>query len=475
MKKLLILFFCSFLALGSLAQEKQEPASVNIISKQLDKVNNALSKKLDKINRKLEKKLMKLYPQLKGVNLDSLMDERVYNNDKLAKLDSVQLNVPGDTLSPQMPDVNSLGAEQINSLDLPDSAITAIQKLREELMADMELTPRGLDLHQEMGETMAKLGKTEELMKTLKAPNIPELPDLKIPALPEVPDVKTLLPKDIQGLEAQLTEYSGLLEEYKGEFDGWEEKLLARVTNLEEVKLLQEQKARMDAYKPLPEGYRQNMEGFQTNDFVKEKLQAKAEEIKKVGGKSLQEKFDTAQKKVSEAKEKYGSLNSLDDAPKRKPNPYKGEPFLKRIKVGGNFQANRQQPTSIDAALQLSYIINQNARIGTGFSYRIATQKRITNIDFDDHVFTSRAFFDYTFFKSIYAEALYESSSVEVLDQNDVPQGKQWVQSAMLGLGNRFSITKKIEGSIATLYNVLHDAQSPYNSPWVLRVGFGFK
>lgn len=475
MRKFLILLCCGFLALGALAQEKQEPASVNIISKKLDKVNSALSKKLDKINKKLEKKLLKFYPQLKGVNIDSLMEERVYNQDKLAKLKNAQVNVPGDTLNPQAPDVSSLGADKINSLDLPDSTITTIQKLREELMAELNLTPKGLDLHQEMGETMAKLGKTEELMKTLKAPNIPELPDLKIPALSEVPDIKTLLPKDIEGLESKLTEYSGLMDQYKSEFDGWEEKLLAKVTNLEEIKLLQEQKARMDAYKPLPEGYRDNMEGFQTNDFVKEKLQAKAEEIKKVGGASLQEKLDKAQQKMSEAKEKYGSLNSLDDAPKRKPNPYKGEPFLKRIKVGGNFQVNRQQPTSIDAALQLSYIINQNARIGTGLSYRIATQKRITNLDFDNQVFTTRAFFDYTFFRSIYAEALYESSSLEVVDQNDVSQGKQWVQSGMLGLGNRFTIAKKLQGNFTTLYNFLHDVRSPYSSPWVFRVGFELK
>ncbi|GAB5524081.1 MAG: hypothetical protein Roseis2KO_19530 [Roseivirga sp.] len=461
--------------MGALAQEKQEPASVNVISKQLDKVNNALSKKLDKINKKLTKKLMKLYPQLKGVNLDSLMEERVYHKDKLAKLDSVQLNVPGDTLNPQMQDVGSLGTEQINSLDLPDSTITAIQKLREQLMADMDLTPRGLDIHQEMGETMAKLGKTEELMKSLKTPEFPELPDVKIPALPEVPDVKTLLPKDIGKLESQLSELTSLMKDYKEEFKGWSEKFLARATSLKEVKMLQQQKERMDAYKPLPEGYRESMEGFQTNDFVKEKLQSKAEDIKRVGGASLQEKLDKAQQKISEAKEKYGSLNSLEDAPKRKPNPYKGEPFLKRIKVGGNFQVNRQQPASIDAALQLSYLINQNARIGTGFSYRIATQKRITNLDFDDQVLTSRAFFDYTIFKAIYLEALYESSSLEVVDQDDVSQGKQWVQSGMLGIGNRITVAKKIQMNVTTLYNFLHDARSPYSSPWVFRLGFGLK
>jgi hypothetical protein len=438
-------------------------------------VNSTLSRKLDRINKKLEKKLLKRYPQLKGVNLDSLMEERVYQQDREVLAEQEGPEMPMDSLDVDLPELKNIGSEELNDLDLPDSTLTAIQRLREELMADMDLTPKGLDIHQEMGETMAKLGKTEELIKQLNAPDLPEFPELNLPSLPEAPDVRTLLPKDIQGLEDQLTEYGGLMEKYKDEFDGWEEKLLAKATSLDEVKLLQEQKERMDAYKPLPEGYRQNMEGFQTNDFVKEKLEAKAEEIKKVGGTSLQEKFDKAQSKVAEAKKKYGSLDNLDDAPKRKPNPYKGEPFLKRIKVGGNFQANRQQPTSIDAALQVSYIINQNARVGTGFSYRIATQKRITNLDFDNQVLTSRAFFDYTFFRSLYAEALYESSSLEVVDQNDISQGRQWVQSGMLGVGNRFSIAKKLQGSFTTLYNFLHDARSPYSSPWVFRVGFELK
>lgn len=474
MRKFLIFFFCGFLALGAVAQEEPAPA-VNILSKQLDKVNNALSKKLDKINKKLEKRLVKLYPQLKGVNIDSLMEERVYNNDKLAKLKNSTADLPTDSLSLDAPDLNQIAGEKVDELAISDSTLTVIQKLREELMADMDLTPRGLDLHQEMGETMAKLGKTEELMKSLKTPDFPELPDLKIPTLPKVPDVKTLLPKDIGKLESQLSELTTLMKDYKGQFKGWSEKFLARATSLEEVKMLQQQKERMDAYKPLPEGYREKMEGFQTNDFVKEKLQAKAEDIKRVGGTGLQEKFDVAQKKIAEAKEKYGSLNSLEDAPKRKPNPYKGEPFLKRIKLGGNFQVNRQQPASIDAALQLSYLINQNARIGTGFSYRIATQKRITNLDFDDQVFTTRAFFDYTVFKTIYAEALYESSSLEVIDRNDISQGKQWVQSGMVGIGNRLSVAKKIEMNVTTLYNFLHDERSPYSSPWIFRVGFGLK
>ena len=479
MRKLLISFLYIFLCLGMAAQEPAKTTpSINIVSKQLDKANQALSKKLDKINRKLQKKLLKLYPELKGMNIDSLLDERVYQQDKLAKLKKAELKNPTDSMnldSPEVPDVNGPASEKIKELELPDSTITAIQKLREEFMADMNLTPQGLELNEDLRETMAKLGKTEELMKQIKSPDFPELPDLKVPALPEVPEINTLIPKDLSGLESKLTDYSGMLTQYKGEFDGWEEKLLAKATNLKEVKLLQDQKALMDAYKPLPDGYREKIEGFQTNDFVKGKLEAKAEELKKVGGGSLQEKFDAAQSKIADAKKKYGSLNSLDDKPKRKDNPYRGEPFLKRIRLGGNFQVNRQQPTSIDAALQLSYIINPRARIGTGFSYRINTQKRIANLNFDDQVFSTRSFFDYTFFKSIYAEALYEWSNVEVRDRNDVSQGKQWVQSGMLGIGNRFNITKGLEGTVTTLYNFLHEERSPNSSPWVVRIGFGIK
>ncbi|WP_421977247.1 hypothetical protein [Roseivirga seohaensis] len=99
-------------------------------------------------------------------------------------------------------------------------------------------------------------------------------------------------------------------------------------------------------------------------------------------------------------------MESLKDAPNRKPNLYKGDPFLKRIKWGGNFQVNKKEPVSVDIALQASYLLNKRARVGAGASYRVTVGKNFQQIDFKDQVFGTRTFLDYTIYKSIYLEAL---------------------------------------------------------------------
>ena len=475
MRKLwVILFFASFM-LAAHAQEQAEPVKTDIITKKLEKVNQALSKRLDKINNKLQKKLLKLYPQLKDVNIDSLLESRITYPGSTGASDTVGLDSTSLVAPGQLTAFETQAMSKLDSMGLDDETLASINELKQQLTADLGKTPRGLDVHQNMSESLAKLGKMEELQKQLVLPEFPEMPELKLPATPDASQFKSALPQaDLDKLKGQLTEVSTLFDEYKKGFEGWEEKLLNQVTSLEEVKLLQSQKKMMDAYKPLPEGYRDNLEGFQTNDFVKKRLEAKAEEIKKVGGKSLQEKFDEAQSKMADAKKKFESLNSLEDAPKRRPNPYKGDPFLKRIKLGGNLQVNRQAPTSIDAALQAAYLMNARARIGFGLSYRFVTQGKVNGVRTNDYVFSTRSFFDYTLFKNIYAEALYEWSNTEVRDRNDVSLGKQWVQSGMLGLGNRFSLAKKVQGNFTALYNFFHDERSPNPSPWVFRVGFEF-
>ena len=439
--------------MSSYAQEQTATQPIEKLSAKLEKANRSLSHKLEKLNRRLIKKLEKAYPQLKEVNLDSLMEERVY---QAQQQDTSSHPTDSPTLA-------------------TDSTWLQIQKLKAELLADQELTPGGLDLHQQMDESLAELAKTQELLKQWQMPGLPELPEIDLPALPNTPDPGELMSaKHLDKLKGELTGLKTLMDRYTQQFEGWPEELLNRATNLEEVKLLQNQKKLMDAYKPLPEGYRENMEGFQTNDFVKEKLQAKAEEIKKVGGKSIQERFTEAQAEMDEAKKKYSSLNSLSDTAKRQANPYAGQPLLKRLRWGGNFQVNRQEPTSIDAALSVSYLINARARLGLAGAYRVTTRKRITNLDFDNEVYTTRGFLDYTLFKTFYLEGLYEWSYTDVLDRNDISQGRQWVRSAMLGLGNRFTLTRGIQGNFVTLYNFSHDERSPYNSPWVFRVGFEF-
>jgi len=221
----------------------------------------------------------------------------------------------------------------------------------------------------------------------------------------------------------------------------------------------------------LPEGYRGNLDQFQTHDFVKEKLQQKAEEFKKMGETSLQDKFDQAQQKINEAKDKFPSLESVEEAPKRY-NPYKGQPFLKRVVLGGNFQVNRQQPVSFDAAINLTYPLGLKSSVGISGATRIFVQKPKEN-QVKDNATSIRSFGRYNFWKAFFIQGNYEYTQLQPTDINEADLGERWVQSALIGLGRSMTIKKGIQMNLTVFYDLFFDATtSPNNQALVMRLGF---
>ena len=465
MRVWLVHIFLCLMPLGLLAQQGAgEALPVEKQVADLTKSNNALQKELSKLKEKLDGMLDKKLASLDPNQVDSLMNFQVPRPG----LDSLSDQAGGKLQDYLNTPLKPSFIDSLQNL-APGGELAQLDALQQDLLAKTQLTPPNLDIAQDLQVSIKELEELKQLYAKL------QVPELNQPGFAEGLQKNTLpkgrfdkLMKRGAGLQEELTAYTS-------QFESWDQKLLEQVTSLEEVALIKEQVERANNYKFLPEGYRENMEGMQTNDFVKEKLQAKAEEIERVGAKSIQEKFDEAQAKMTEAKEKFPALESVENAPKRPPNPYADEPFLKRLKLGFNFQANRQDPASLDLALNVSYLLNKNARFGLGGSYRIGLEENLGGINFDDQVYGVRSFFDYTFFRSFYAEALYEwtSTSVPTL-QNDDATTTQWVPGGMLGVGNRFRVTKKLSGNAVMLYNFMHDADSPNPSPWVFRFGFEF-
>ncbi|MCE7991938.1 MAG: hypothetical protein HEP71_08160 [Roseivirga sp.] len=493
MKRLTFILLLCILTLPLLAQEGPgEPLAIEKMTEELSSANKTLQKEMAKLEKKLNKLLRNKVASLNPGQLDSLTKFQlpVASVDSIKDLAKViRIPEPGtdqlgiDKLTTKVDslagllDVNKLSLEKylgaklngqfLDSLQslMPDTELGKIGELQSKILSSSKITPPDLDIAKQLQVTITELDELKLLYAKIK------LPELNGPNLESVLS-DDIIPKGrFDKLMKKAGSFEEILDKYTAEFENWDQKLLERVTSLEEVAKIQKLKDRIDKYEFLPEGYRKNMDGMQTNDFVKKKLEAKAEELKKVGAKSLQEKLDAAQAKISEAKEKFPSLESVEEAPKRPENPYKGDPFLKRLKLGGNFQVNRQEPASVDASLRVSYLMNQNARFGFGGSYRIGTEKRL-KFNFDDQVLGLKTFFDYTIFRSVYAEALYEWNLSEVPAQDDVSFGKQWKQSGMLGLGNRFKVSKKVNGNFIALYNFFHDETSPHPNPWVVRFGF---
>jgi hypothetical protein len=438
-KKILLFISLCLFGFNTLAQEVPQTDDLPKLTKQMEKANKTLQKKIDHLKAKLTKKLKKSYPDLSADQLDSLRE---------AEIGEIPV--------------------EIEEALMQDTVLQQIKEWKTTLQNDLSSTPPNLDIAQDINVSIKELEELQSLYEKVKIPEL-KAPDLKSKA-------KELISKsEWASLGTKADDLTSLVKDYKNGFEGLDEKILARLTSIDEVKQLQEQQQRMAAYKPLPEGYREQMEGFQTNDFVKEKLEAKAEMIEKIGGPSLQEKFDAAQTKMSDAKEKFGSLESLKDAPKHAPNPYKDDPFLKRIKWGGNFQLGKSNPTTVDFAGQAAYLLNARARFGLGVSYRLEIGKDFKYVDFNDQVLGTRAFFDYTVFKSIYLEGLGQwDRSKPKAGNNEISSKPVWTPSAMLGAGNRFNLTKKLSGNFTALYNFLHNEKSTNPSPWIFRVGFEF-
>ena len=451
-RKTIILVSLLALCTTMQAQEATQTASIDTTTKKLEKANTALQNTIQKLQKKLIKKLTKKHRNLDARQLDSLIT---------AKLNTIE-----EKLSKILPDSSKAF---ISKLCTPCAEIATIQQ---DLQEKVSLTPPNLDIAKDIKISIKELDQLKNLMQSLNLPDLNQLKslDLKTLATEKLPISKT----DLTKLQSSAANLKGLLDNYAKQFEGWEEKLIAQITSIEELKMLQEQQQRIANYKPLPAGYRDKIQGMQTNNYVKEQLEAKAEEYKKIGKTTLQEKLDQGLAQITKAKTKFPSLESLKDAPKRPPNPLKGEPLIKRLKLGGDIQVNKQNPTSIDLSLQVGYLLNPKAQLGIGAAYRISTGDRFKKVDFNEALFTSKIFFNHFVYKTFYTQAIFENNRIMIKDQNDISNGKQWVQSGMVGIGKEFPITKKMKGSTSILYNLLHDEKSPYQKPWVFRVGFIF-
>ena len=216
------------------------------------------------------------------------------------------------------------------------------------------------------------------------------------------------------------------------------------------------------------------MDQFQTNDFVKEKLESKAKELESVG-ESLQGRFDDAMVKMQEAKEEFPSLESLEEAPKRY-NPYRDQPFLKRLKFGGNLTYVPEKPVSIDFAGNVIYPINKRL----AFGFEIAGRARLgkidqttTNNDLAKNLLSIRSISRYQVTPALYLQANYEATQYNLTNSQDNLYSSLWHNTLLAGIGRRFVLKEKIKINTTVLYDFFYDpSRSPNKRSWVIRLGF---
>ncbi|WP_420385572.1 hypothetical protein [Roseivirga sp.] len=422
---------CIFLMLGGYAQNLNaqsinlNESSVSTTSGELQSSNAKLLKDLRKLKKKGKRTLAKQYPDASEAELDSLIKQQIGEIKENFK----------------------------------DSTESAFGSLRQKLSEDLKETPEKLPVSDEVQESIETLKELEAISK------------LKKDSL-KAKDIFT--PSNIKKVNKRAGDVLDNFGKYKSEFKDFDEVMLSKVESLPEAQLMKDQLEKIKAYKPLPEGYRKNMDRLQTNDFVKDKLEEKAKELEKVG-ESLQERFDEAMAKMQEAKAEFPSLESLEDAPKRY-NPYKGLPLFQRLQFGGNLNYNPEKPVSIDLAGNIVYPVNKRLSLGVESAGRIQLEKSnkvaSSNQQGRQQVWSLRGLSRYFITPNFFFQANYEASKVNT-ENLDNSISYNWYRTGLVGIGKQFNVRKGIKMNVSIFYDVFYNpVTSPHGKAWIARLGF---
>lgn len=429
--RLVVLFFLMIVS-GSLQAQSVSFSNNNGIkttSGELQSSNDKLLKGLKRLRKKGRKELSRLYPDVSDAELDSLISM------KKAELEE----------------------------NLRDSTENQLSKIGKQMVEDLSETPERLPVSDEVKESIEELKELEAMEELLRKDSI------------KAKDIFTA--QNITKVDKRATEVLDDLSQYKSQFKGWDKALLSKVKSIPEAQMAKEQLDKMKAYKPLPEGYRKNMGQFQTNDFVKEQLAEKAEELESIG-ESLQDRFDDAMLKMQEVKEEFPSVENLEAAPKRY-NPYRDMALFERLQFGGNLSLIRQKPVSLDLAINVIYPVNKRISLGAETAGRIKLEKTDQTIQsqFDSQgQWSARGLGRYQITSVFYAQANYEASKISMLNTQDNTSADSWHKTLLIGLGRKITLREKYKLNATTFYDLFYNAQTgPNRSPWVFRLGFELK
>jgi hypothetical protein len=283
---------------------------------------------------------------------------------------------------------------------------------------------------------------------------------------------------EVQVVTNEVKDYRNEMETLKAEGLQNSEKLpeLAEqtLTKKADIQQLRAKQAELEKLKKAQQEYISKMEQYRNPDRLKQEA---TEKVKNVANDELSaqaEKLSAAQKKLAKAKKKHDSFENINQLPRTPKNPLANRPLYERIFPGFTAQISRPEMTAIDFAPQGYYRLRPHWDVGAGFIHRI-------NADFNQWSFHQKykmsgpkVFVSYRLFKLFYlrGDAEIIKYSVRQLPQTQEVLPREWTTHYLAGIGKEFRLNRKISGQTLAYYNLGHRENGPYNSKFLLRIGF---
>ena len=153
-------------------------------------------------------------------------------------------------------------------------------------------------------------------------------------------------------------------------------------------------------------------------------------------------------------------------------NSLDGDKLSDRVYFGGNIGLQFGTVTNIELSPVVGYRFTDDFSAGIGITYIYFKREFDNYPDFETNIYGYRFFARHNIQEQFYAQAEYENLSLEFFNINDGSSRREWVPGAFIGGGYFQPLGRNAGFNITALYNVLYDEnKSPYNSPYVIRVG----
>jgi hypothetical protein len=157
--------------------------------------------------------------------------------------------------------------------------------------------------------------------------------------------------------------------------------------------------------------------------------------------------------------------------------------IMDRIYFGGGFSATFGTIISVYVSPTVGYMITRSFSAGIGVTYQYYKDKRYIPT-YESNSYGGRLYVRQNVYVipklPLFAYGEYENLNIEAAHYNPVTEeyylDRQWYPRLMLGAGLFAPFGRRGGFYFAVLYDVIYKGynNSPYNSPWVYRIGFSF-
>lgn len=157
-------------------------------------------------------------------------------------------------------------------------------------------------------------------------------------------------------------------------------------------------------------------------------------------------------------------------------DPEENPPLRDRLYYGGNFAMQFGTITFIDVSPLVGAMITDKFSGGLGATYQYFDDRRFVNVGTGNRsLYGGRTFLRYNVFPNIFAHTEYEMLNFDLFNRNTNEYNREWIPGFFVGAGYFAPFGNRGGANFTFLYNLMHDnLRSPYNEPYVIRVGFVF-